>query len=341
MYLTYLTIIHNYLDFFYRKTSLTTMATILVFLIVLPYVILCNSTTTALTPCTFNNITNCSIENGLANCSSDQLPPVVESLPICITTFHFTATAPTAIGGDHELELSLSNLSRLINLSELYIEPTDRVVYAKIILSCFGNTTLKHLQRLQVIAIKMKCHLHCQHVNIVHDFLPFRLLNLEVLDFSRSYALGISYFNNLNGYPVKHLVLKYCQTLKPLADNSYTGVLNITELLCPLGNTLRSADLSFNDIIAVVMKIEDILCMKMLHTLDLRFNLIQSIGSVDELGKLPGMGYFYFYSIEYLIVGDQWSSIGKNSTISGMIKTYMNQGSSIKLTINCYNKKQY
>ena len=60
--------------------------------------------------CTYHNIPDCQISNGLAICESDNFTETVASVPSCTTRFHFT-TLPVSI-----ITFTTANFSHLTNL---------------------------------------------------------------------------------------------------------------------------------------------------------------------------------------------------------------------------------
>ena len=66
----------------------------------LPY-IWCDDAALAPDACTYTNITHCSIENGHANCSYWDISEVVDTLPMCTTSLHFTVEEIPGINVDH------------------------------------------------------------------------------------------------------------------------------------------------------------------------------------------------------------------------------------------------
>ena len=99
----------------------------------------------------------------------------------------------------------------------------------------------------------------------------------------------------------KHLNLRNCQSLDPRKYIPYTAVLNITGLLCPMGHTLLTADLSFNDIIGVTIDVKSVFCLKSLKVLDLRYNLILNVESVYNGDYIRLATFIFFYSVEYAL----------------------------------------
>ena len=252
----------------------------------------CSNILTSSDSCTYNNVTHCSIESGHAICSGSHLPSVVDSIPQCVTSFHFYVDHSNNTSGKHYIYLSRTNFEFLANITEIKIAPKHRFDYYATYAECILNTTLGSLRNLQILSLNIMMK-RCRQLT-AKDGMLGTLQKLEILDFTRSTNLGLSYFFGFDIYPVKHLYLKNCQHFNTRVNSTYVTTLNITELLCPIGNTLVTADLSFNAITTLSINQKDSFCMTSLRFIDLQYNLIMWTGLADtDLPSLMAVAFFF------------------------------------------------
>ena len=210
--------------------------------------------------CTSPVVPGCNITAGAARCTSDHIPTLVHALPSCLLQLHIY-TSNGYLG-----HWSNTDFSQLPNLEELIVEATPDHRF-----KCLNLGSFEGLASLRILRIK---HKQCSYTS--KTFSP--LHNIEILDFSRTYSMSLRNAQNilslLHANPIRRLVLKAVQSLNDLYE--YTDQINLSNMLCPFGETLEYVDLSFNDIQSIQLNGKDLNCLKHLKYLDLQFNMIKN-----------------------------------------------------------------
>ena len=136
------------------------------------------------------------------------------------------------------------------------------------------------------------------------------LKHLQVLNLTRTKDLSLrSYIvsiKSLKQNPLETLILKNAQSVNTNDQDSYLPNVDISKIICPLSETLKTLDLSHNDILTITMT-PTINCVYRFHSLDLRYNIIAHF-LADEHTEVTSPLTLMLFGVEIFYLDHMWDN---------------------------------
>ena len=259
------------------------------------HLIVLNALVTLLHGCSLPKMVACKQKGKSVACSlTGEKINQLENIPSCVEELKitFNPNDPNILVAD-----LFQSLHHLRSLVELNLMMNGRVLD----IGPLTSSHLIHFNNLTALRIR-----GIVSVNVERDtFSP--LTKLRLLDLTGTVQISLNNIahgvKEMSKAPVHTLILKNTQQIVVEAVRLYNLSIDLSLIICPVKESLRVLDLSYNDIVHIT---GTHICFSDLHDLDLSHNLLASIGGVGGR-RIRFLGWVsIFQSLENLKVGPNW-----------------------------------
>ena len=222
------------------------------------------------TRCSMKLTNTCEVSDSIASCRGI-IQSIPNDLPKYSTELHLLVTENALV---HHVILETFQLfpTQMPQLRIFTISLLDRTLDKGFQCKVYiGTDFFSSTPHLSIFRIATEAQITFQE----DSFLPLK--QLRVLDLTRTKNLNLTSFiesiKSLKQNPLETLILKNVQGINKNNKNPYLPDVDISKIICTLSETLRTLDLSHNDILTITMT-SVTNCIYRLRSVDLRYNII-------------------------------------------------------------------